>query len=152
MPKPSRFSRRARLDQLFKAHPTQVEEWQSEWCKYLCIRLYGYLERTFVEIVEAYVSKCAAPNVASYVAVRLTGLNSATPDNCIKVASDFQPDWGEQLSVFVSAGEIKAHVASVTANRHQIAHGNDVGLTLSRLQSYKESVEAFLDESQRIFS
>src|SRR5690606_9154162 len=134
MAKPTRFSRRQRLDNLFKAHPTQVEERQAEWCKYLCVRLYGYLERTFVEIVEAFVTGAAAPTVASYVAARLSGLNSATPDNCIKIVGDFKAEWGLQLETFAGTGEVRAHVASVTANRHQIAHGNDVGLTLSRLE------------------
>jgi hypothetical protein len=152
MARPNRFARRQKLEALIRAYVEIPEPWQSEWCRYLCVRLYGYLERTFIEIIEAYVDGAAAPQVAAFAASRLAALNSATPDNCVKIVREFNGVWADTLEAFLAAGPVKAHLGSVTANRHQIAHGNDVGLTISQLQQYKNSVEEILDEVQRLFS
>jgi len=43
------------------------------------------------------------------------------------------------------AGERKDAVDSVVANRHQIAHGQDVGLTLIRIMGYYAHVSETID-------
>ncbi|GAF83742.1 unnamed protein product [marine sediment metagenome] len=56
----------------------------------------------------------------------------------------FNPQWANQLEA-ATEGQLKDAVNSVVANRNQIAHGRDVGITYVRIKNYYEDVVEVVD-------
>ncbi len=53
----------------------------------------------------------------------------------LELAHLFNPQWESQIKV-ATDGQLKEAVDSIVANRHKIAHGDDVGITYTRIRDY----------------
>jgi hypothetical protein len=62
----------------------------------------------------------------------------------IELAGMFNSRWGEMLEQG-SQGELKDAVDSVMANRNQIAHGENVGISYVRIKEYYNSILKLID-------
>jgi len=125
-----------RLDDLFeKVKDISDIELQSHWARYLCILVSGYLETSVREIYSEYSRKRANINVANYVSSRLERFQSPKMEPILQLTRAFNPQWAEQLKI-ETEGELKDSVDSIVADRHNIAHGRDSGITYSRIHDY----------------
>ena len=100
----------------------------------------GFLETSIRTIFARYASKRAHPKVASFVTAQLGVLQNPKMGKILELVRKFSAEWAEQLEVDTQ-GEIKAAVNSIVANRHKIAHGEDVSLGLVGLQGYYKSAK-----------
>jgi hypothetical protein len=57
---------------------------------------------------------------------------------------DFNPAWAEELDG-LTAGQIRDSVDSVVANRHKIAHGESVGISLGYARQYYKGAVQLID-------
>jgi hypothetical protein len=129
---------RQRLDGLFKKTGQITDlELQAHWARYLCVLTSGFLEVSVRALFGQYARRVSAPSVASYVEKRLEDFQSAKMNNICALTKMFNEEWAEQLETD-TVGELKDAVDSIVANRHQIAHGNDVGITHARMKAYYE--------------
>jgi hypothetical protein len=55
----------------------------------------------------------------------------------------FDPQWESDVRQ-KTVDEIKAHIDSLVANRHLIAHGQDTGVTIVRVRDWFESATALV--------
>jgi len=121
-----------RLDALFeKVEDISDIELQSHWARYLCILVSGYLETSVRTIYGEYTSKRADKNVANYVSSRLGSFQSPKMGNILELTRAFSLQWAEELEN-ATEGELKESVDSIVANRHNIAHGRDVGISYAQ--------------------
>lgn len=146
-----RYRRKQRLDSLFKKSDTFSDgELMGHWARYLCVQTYGYLEKCFVEIVEDYCRKASCPRTFSYVSSRLKRLNNIGPSEIEDLLSIFDNQWREKYDkIFVGSKE-REHAASILSNRNKISHGEDSGIRLSTITTYRTSIESILDELEKI--
>jgi hypothetical protein len=112
---------------------------QADLACYLCVLVAGYLEQAARHILGDFAVRKAHPSVARFVERRLGGFTNANSRKLCDLVGDFDSQARERMETFVS-GERKDAVDSVIANRHQIAHGRDVGLTIIRISAYYEHV------------
>jgi hypothetical protein len=130
-----------KLEYLFKrtSVPSQDVELQAHWSRYLCVLVSGFLEVSVRAIYGEYTKGKAAPNIVNYVETQLDDFRNPSMGKILDLTRCFNETWASQLKN-ATDGELKDAVDSIVANRHRIAHGEDVGITYMRVRSYYESV------------
>lgn len=128
---------KARLDNLFgkiTALSSDIEL-QAQWARYLCVLVSGFLETSVVAILARYSKEKAVPNVANYVGCQLDTFQNPTMGKILQLVNAFSQDWYDSLSAKTD-GKLKSSVDSIAANRNQIAHGRDVGITYASIRTW----------------
>lgn len=116
----------------------------SHWARYLCVLVSGFLEISVRAIYGRYSRGKAAPIVANYVEAQLNGFQNPNMGKILDLAGSFNADWRVELDA-ASAGAPKEAVDSIVANRHSIAHGQNVGISLVRIKEYYEDAFEILE-------
>jgi hypothetical protein len=127
-----------RLEALFtKVDKLPEDDFQllAHWAAYLCVLTSGFLEIGLRSVLLEYASAAASPNVARYVDRQLGRVQNPNMEVVLQITRSFSEEWAKSLEV-ATTGEIAASVNSVIANRHRIAHGGNVDLTLARMKTY----------------
>jgi len=125
-----------RLDNLFeKVKDIPDLELQSHWARYLCVLASGYLETSVRAIYSEYSEKKANENVANYVNNRLERFQSPKMGNILELTGAFNQQWAADLET-ATEGELKASVDSIVTNRHNIAHGQNTGISYVTIHKY----------------
>ena len=129
-----------RLDALFERVPRPPDdmELQSEWAKYLCVLVSGFLEKSVHTLYGAYSRAKAAPYVANFVDNKLQVFRNPKMEKILDIARAFSPEWEAALRDGTE-GELKDAVDSIVANRNRIAHGEYSGITYATIQQYYRS-------------
>lgn len=129
-----------KIDALFNLiSSAEDEELQSHWAKYLCVLISGYLENAMRIALTEYVSSRAHPNISQYInknVQKLTNLNSQKIGDLL---NSFNDEWKSNFLSMITDEEREA-INTIVTNRHNIAHGRDVGLTISSVKTYYERV------------
>lgn len=140
-----------RLDNLFTQISTFSEELelQSQWAKYLCVLVSGFLEVSICATYNQFAQNSASPQVANFVKCKLEDFQNPKMGKIIDLTRAFNPEWAKKLET-VTEGELKDAVDSIVTNRHHIAHGRDVGITYTRIKTYYENAIKVLDLIEEI--
>lgn len=125
-----------RLDDLFeKARAFPDAELQSHWCRYLCVLVSGFLENSVKLTYSEYARRRSDPWVADFVQSRLQQFQNPKMGAILEIVGAFSQEWRESLDDKTN-DRIGESVNSIVGNRHKIAHGESVGLTLRSLSQY----------------
>lgn len=109
----------------------------SEWAKYLCIVVSGFLENSVRILYSKYARDTSSPSVANFVEAKLKDFQNPKMQKILDLAGLFSQKWKEELNRDTE-GEIKDAVDSIANNRNRIAHGGDVGITYIQIKEYYE--------------
>ena len=127
---------RQRLDDLFKkAKSLPDAEAQSHWSRYLCVLVSGFLENSVRITYTEYARQRANSSVADFVESRLRQFQNPKMGTILELAGGFSQEWKQRLEKDTN-GQLSESVNSIVGNRHKIAHGESVGLTLHTLLQY----------------
>lgn len=127
---------RQRLDDLFqKAKNLPDLEVQSHLSRYLCVSVSGFLENSVRVTYTEYARRRADVSVADFVESRLRQFQNPKMGSILELAGAFSQEWRQRLEDETS-GQLGESVNSIVGNRHKIAHGESVGLTLHTLIQY----------------
>ncbi len=134
-----------RLEHLIGYSPSDdsLDEFQAHWARYLCVLVSGYIEIAIPAVLSTYTSAQAGPFVISYVEKQLDHFHNPKFGRIIDLISAFNPAWADSIKTS-SEGAIIDHVNSIVANRNQIAHGRDTGVTLVRVRDWFTSAKALI--------
>lgn len=108
----------------------------AHWGRYLCVLVAGFMENAIFEIYSEFVYRCSPEPVARYAAARLERISNPKASTFVETARAFKDTWAIELDNFLADDGRKDAVDSIMSNRHQIAHGQDTGITLARVNSY----------------
>ena len=138
-------SHRGRIEAVF-ARAREIDDAQThaDVARYLCILVAGFIEQATRHIYGGYANRKSEPRVTRYVERQLAGFTNANAEKLCQVAGAFDAQWREDLVAFL-AGDRKDAIDSVVANRHEIAHGQDVGITYIRVKEYFTHVKDTVD-------
>jgi len=134
-----------RLDNLFKQFnslPLDNELLQVHWPRYLCVLVSGYIETSVRAILIDYVKDKSAPNVRGYIGKNLK-LQNASSEKIYILVKSFNEDWEVSFRQ-KTEGELKDAIDSVVANRNQIAHGRNVGISFNVINNYYQRSKEFI--------
>lgn len=125
-----------RLDDLFsKAKLLADTEMQAHWCRYLCVLVSGYIENSVRETFSEVALTRSDPVVANFVQNRLRQFQNPKMGNILDLLAAFSQQWKLDLETSTD-GQLSESINSIVGNRHKIAHGDSVSLTLSSLRQY----------------
>lgn len=126
-----------RLDHLFKQTRefSADPEIESEWAKYLCVLVSGFLEVSIRSIYSQYAQSQAGPNIVNYVETQLEDFQNPKMGKILELTGAFNSEWAQKLQN-AAEGELKDAVDGIVNNRHKIAHGESVEITLVRVKEY----------------
>ena len=135
-----------RLDHVFLQASafSSTPELKSHWARYLCVLVSGFVETSIQTIFSEYAKRRSSPEVASYVESRLKRFQNPSMQRIIDLIGEFNPVWRESFEK-ATEGESKDAINSIVANRNNIAHGESVGITYSRIQQYYENAIKVVD-------
>jgi hypothetical protein len=134
------FSHKQRLDYLFQqVSGIADEEMKSHWARYLCVLVAGFIENSLRIMLVKYAAAKSHPNVANYVNNKIKNITNLNNEKLKQLLGSFNSDWGKIIEDNVLDDQREA-IDSILANRHQIAHGQPVGITYARVNQYYAKV------------
>ena len=130
----------ARFDLL----PEDELELRSDFARYLCVFVSGFMERAIRELVIEGCRQQASEKVVRFVKSRLDRFQNAKADRVATLVGAFSSVWRDELEEFYQNGG-KAALDSVVALRNSIAHGDPVGVTYSTITDYYAQILTVID-------
>ncbi len=125
------------------------DETKSGFVSYLCVRTFGYVESSVKTILREYVKSNSNDRPTfNYVNSQLRNLTPRR-DQILELLGQFNQNWNANLrdSITVDHGD---SLRGIVVNRNDIAHGDDVDLSLLDLERYfvhaQEVVQLIFDE------
>ncbi len=138
------------LDATFKRATTLVAakiadpELQSDFARYLCVSVSGFVDRAVIELILDHTRKQAAPSVLRFVESRTKRLNNFNTERLLQVIGSLDPDWRKDLEGFLD-DKSQAALNSIVNLRNAIVHGQSVSVTLARVKEYYEQTKRIVD-------
>ena len=137
---------RQMLDATFKRASTlrSDPEIQSDFARYLCILVSGFIEQAVAELIMEHARNHSAPTIQRFVELRIQQLTNVKTQRLQEVLGTLNPEWRQDLEQFV-VDEKKDALDSIVSLRNRISHGYSVGVTFARIQKYYEQVKVVVD-------
>ena len=137
---------RQRLDATFErvkgvGHDSEL---QSDFAKYLCVLVSGYIEKALVELVLEHARNKGAPTLQRFVEQRTKRIKNPKASGVQELLGSFDPRWQQELGRFL-VDERKDAVDSIVSLRNTIAHGGSVALTYSQIRQYYRQAQIVID-------
>ncbi len=111
------------------------EELRASLARYACVLTSGYLEESVRVVVGNWCSGKSHAHIGSYVSRQLDWFLNPKLGKIYEVLTHFSPAWQAAFEAALTEEE-KDAVNSVVSNRHQIAHGRNVGISPEVMTRY----------------
>lgn len=136
-----------RLDATFQriAGVSYDMELQSDFARYLCVLVSGFLEKAVAELVLEHARRSGSLSLQRFVERKTRRFTNANAQRLQNLLGSFDPDWSRTLESFLD-GELKDAVDSVVDLRNTIAHGGSVGVSYQRVSDYYVRVQRVVDQ------
>lgn len=142
----SLYEATARLDRVFEmSDRIDDDEAKSHLARYLCVLTSGYLEEVIKILIQDYVAAQSSPTVANHVSSRTSNLTNLNSEKIGQLLNSFSSSWRDKFIDCLSEEE-KDAIDSVVANRHQIAHGRNVGVSYVRIKDWYKDIKRVVDK------
>ena len=140
------YGEKQRLDETFKraAGVGGDAELSSDFARYLCVLVSGFLEQAIIELLLEYVKLRSSESIHRHLGPRLRHFTTAKAGNIINLLGSFDLNWQKDLESFL-VDERKDAVDSVVNLRQTISHGRFTGVTMASVQRYYVSVKEVVD-------
>jgi hypothetical protein len=115
---------------------TQDISLQAAWARFFTVLCAGLLENSIREIYGEYIGRVAAPEAANYAISQLARIQNPKSEKFVQTAYAFSKAWGDELDAFIQDNGRKEAIDSILNIRHQVAHGQDAGITYARITEY----------------
>ena len=119
-------------------------ELQSDFARYLCILVSGFLENAVIELLLEHARRHSQPSIQRFIEYRVRRLTNVKCQRLLDVLGTFDPAWRTDLENFL-VDERKAAVDSVVDLRNSISHGRFVGVTFVRVKEYYKHIQHVLE-------
>jgi hypothetical protein len=138
----------SRLDAVFARGESLAEqdsELQSDFSKYLCVLVSGFLEKAVSELLMEHARRTGAPSLQRFVNASTRKFTNANCEKLKETLGRFDPRWRDRLDK-VLVDQYKDAVDGLIALRHIVAHGGDAGVTYRRMTCYYDLVKVVVAE------
>ncbi len=119
-------------------------EIRSDFARYLCVLVSGYLEKAVVELVQEHARRNGSPTLQRFVEQRTRRFTNANAQRLQVFLGSFSSNWQADMDSYL-VDDLKDAVNGVISLRHQIAHGGTVGVTYQRITEYYLRVQKVID-------
>lgn len=143
---------RQRLDATFDRVGTidpKAPELQSDFAKYLCVLVSGYIERAIVEIVQEHARRNGSPTLQKFLEANTNKIANLNPQRIIDFLGSFSKELRREIEKFLSEDQREA-INTIVSNRHLIAHGRESGISYSEVRNHYEKSQNLIVRVQEI--
>ena len=138
-----------RLDASFdRVDGIRDPELMSDFAKYLCVLVSGFLETAVAALVLEHARHRGAPTLQRFVDSKAQRFVNPKMQRLRDFLGSFDPEWRSALEQ-LPAEQTEA-VDSVVNLRNKIAHGESVGLTYGRMKNYYSEILKVLNVVERL--
>lgn len=116
----------------------------SHFARYICVLSCAHLEMSIKAICVEYTKNKSCRSVANFVESYVRLFRGPKWESILSLLSRFDKQWSNSV-IAATPEEVKDAVISVVSLRNQIAHGESVGVTLSRIERLHSGVVRFVD-------
>jgi proline dehydrogenase len=121
----------------------------SDFARYLCVLVSGFLEQAVVEMLSEYVRRHSDMRVQQHVEQRMRLLTNLKAQRLIEIFGNFDLKWRIELENFL-VDEYKDALNGIVDLRNAIAHGRNVGVTMIRVQDYYGRIKCVIEYLTRL--
>ena len=147
---PSILAHRQKIDNLFKKVACFEEPAiKSEWSKYLCILVSGFIEESLRVLLEKYCENKASANIQKFVGKKIDDITNCNANKIKKILDEFSSDWANEFTNKIN-DQIKTAIDNVVQNRHKIAHGKSIGMSYSHISNDYKNVKKAVEILEEI--
>jgi len=147
---PSVYTHRQKIDNLFKKVALFEEpDIQSEWSKYLCILVSGFVEESLRVLLEKYCANKASPNIQKFVGKKIDNITNCKTNKIKTILDEFSSDWSNEFTNRIS-DQIKTAIDNVVENRNKIAHGRSISMSYHNISNYYSNVKKAVEILEEI--
>lgn len=114
-------------------------ELQSDFARYLCVLVSGFLEKAIGELVLEHTRRQASPSLQRFVEFQTRRLTNVNAQRLQDLLGTFDSEWRQNLEGFL-IDERKDAVDSIVSLKNSIAHGQSVGVTFVRVKEYYKQI------------
>jgi len=115
-------------------------EVQSDFARYLCVLVSGYLEKAVAELVLEHARRNGGTTLQRFVELKTRRFMNADAQHLMELLGNFHPEWRRDLEKFL-IDDIRDAVNSVVGLRNSIAHGGASEITYHRISGYYERIK-----------
>ena len=136
-----------RIEALFsKASSITDFEVKGNWSKYLCVLISGFIEESMRLLFLEYAKHHSAQKIQRYIEINIRSITNCKHNRIIDLLNLFSEEWCIAYQKKISEqeiieGQIKDSIDSIISNRHNIAHGKNVGISLIVVRNYFDNVK-----------
>ena len=127
----------------------QDAELQSDFARYLCVLVSGYIEKAVVALVLEHARKKGAPTLLRFVEHQTKNFTNPKAARIQELLGRFDSGWQQELKDFL-VDQRKDAVDSIVDQRNTIAHGGSVGLTYRRISEYYQQAQRVIDRVAKL--
>lgn len=139
------------IDDLFVRAGVQTDiQVQSDYAKYLVVRVSGLVEQVMREVVLVYTSSQASARVANHVGWRMGTFQNPNVDRILQLVGSFDRAFQITLEGSITTPE-RVSLGSVRAQRNSVAHGQPSSISLSQISQYYADVKSLLVKVAAVF-
>jgi len=126
-----------------------ADEIRSDYARFLCILVSGWIEKSVASIVLAYAEgKCPRP-LQSHLESSLKRLTNVTAERLLSTMGSLDMGWREQLASGLSDEQTSA-LNSIVGLRNDIAHGGGGSLSLAGVTGYWNAAQAAVEQFETL--
>lgn len=138
-------SHRKRIEKLFRRVNSFTDpQDKSEWSRYLCILVSGYIEESLRVLLEDYAHRKASPPIENFVSNHIKNIRNCHTNKILNTLESFDSSWKDNFQTRITP-QIKDSIDSVVANRNEIAHGKNKGISYVTVINYYENVKTAIE-------
>jgi hypothetical protein len=117
----------------------------SDFARYLCVLVAGFLEQSMQELILEYSRNSASTAVQRYVESQIRRFTNVNAERLVQLLGSFNQDWQVNLKDYL-VDERKDAVNSVLDLRHAISHGRYAGgITMARIRGHYDQIKKVVD-------
>ncbi len=138
-------------NQYEKVKLVEDDEIKSMLTKFLCVRTSGLLENYIKARIGDYTQSRVPKEVNRYISQKFKDITNLKCNRLKDVLDSFSNKWSEEFHTYLEEHEQqKNSIESLITNRHNIAHGQNAGMSFSNLEQYYADVKAVITKLETI--
>ncbi len=134
----------ATFQRIRRLPPSADLEIQSDFARYLCVLVSGYLEKAVSELVLEHARRNGSPTLQRFVEKQTRHFSNANSERLLTLLGSFDPEWRRDLESALAVEQRDA-LDSVVRLKNSIAHGGMAGLTYQRITEYYATVQQVVE-------
>ena len=136
-----------RINETFERAKKQAigSQEQSDYAKYLCILVSGYLEKSITSKLMQYCSSKSNNRVSRFAESKLKRMTNMKYEKILELLKSFDPSWGDAFEEKIDDKK-RDQINSLVGLRNAVSHGGDNSITLKNIEDIFDTIKDVVND------